>query len=135
MRGFQMIQRPNRMRVRVKNEERKQVLEQAQALGGTISDFVRSRVLEKQIVSKADLQIFAEQTRILNELRRLGGLIKHFHLETQGAYSQDTANAIRALETYAREQECNLIEKGKQNSGNNSADEDAKHTGKLGGDG
>ena len=103
-----MPQRARHIGVRLSDEERKQILEQAQASGFTISNFVRRCILGKQIVSKADLRILAEQTRVLNELRKLGGLLKHIHIETRGAYSQDTANAIRALEAYAREQEKSL---------------------------
>jgi hypothetical protein len=114
-----MTQRARHIGVRFSDEERKQILEQAQASGFTISNFVRRCVLGRQIVSKADLRILAEQTRILNELRKLGGLLKHIHVETRGAYSQDTANAIRALEAYAREQEKSLSRKdrARTNSG------------------
>jgi hypothetical protein len=75
-------------------DERKQILAQAETSHLTVSEFLRRRALGKQIVSKADLLV-------LNELRRLGGLLKHIHLETRGAYSEDTRNAIRALEDYA----------------------------------
>jgi hypothetical protein len=106
-----MSQRAGHIGVRLNDEERKQILEQARASGFTISDFVRRCILGKQIVSKADLRILAEQTRVLNELRKLGGLLKHIHVETRGAYSQDTANAIRALEVYAKEQEKSMSRK------------------------
>jgi hypothetical protein len=52
-------------------------------------------VLGKRVAAQADMAVLAE-------LRRLGGLMKHVHLETRGAYSGLTANAIRALEGYAR---------------------------------
>jgi hypothetical protein len=47
------------------------------------------------VASKADLAVLAE-------LRRLGGLLKHIHNETRGAYSALTAQAIRDLSAYAR---------------------------------
>jgi hypothetical protein len=56
---------------------------------------IRRRVFGKRVVPQSDLAVLAE-------LRRLGGLMKHVHLETRGAYSERTADAIRAIESYAR---------------------------------
>jgi hypothetical protein len=103
-----MIKRSERISVRFSDKEKKQIWEQAAASVYTPSEFIRRCALGRQIVSRADLRILAEKTRILNELRKLGGLLKHIHLETQGAYSQDTASAIQALEAYAGEQEREL---------------------------
>ena len=50
------------------------------------------------MVPKTDL-------RVLAELRRLGGLLKHIHNETRGMYSARTAEAIGALTACARELE------------------------------
>jgi hypothetical protein len=61
----------------------------------TMSEYIRRRVLGKRVVSQADMAVLAE-------LRRLGGLLKHVHLETRGAYSELTANAIRAIESYGK---------------------------------
>jgi hypothetical protein len=47
------------------------------------------------VASKADLAV-------LGELRRLGGLLKHVHNESHGAYSTITAQAIKDLSAYAR---------------------------------
>jgi hypothetical protein len=54
---------------------------------------------------------------VLAELRRLGGLLKHVHLETRGTYSELTANAIRALEAYARELERSHNERNERDGG------------------
>jgi hypothetical protein len=70
--------------------------EQAEVSRLTLSEYVRRRALGKRIVPKTDLSVLAE-------LRRLGGLLKHIHLETQGTYSELTADAIRSLEAYGRE--------------------------------
>jgi hypothetical protein len=63
--------------------------------GLSLSAFVRKRVFGQHVASKADLAVLAE-------LRRLGGLLKHVHNETRGAYSALTAQAIRDLSAYAR---------------------------------
>ena len=81
--------------IRLSEEENKRIREQAEMSHLTVSEFMRRRALGKQIVPKADLGILAE-------LRRLGGLLKHIHNESHGAYSELTANAIRALEAYGR---------------------------------
>jgi hypothetical protein len=59
---------------------------------------------------------------VLAELRRLGGLLKHIHLETRGIYSELTANAIRALESYSRTLERACREKRGKHSENGGID-------------
>ena len=81
--------------IRLSEEENRRVREQAEMSHLTVSEFMRRRALGKQIVPKGDLGI-------LSELRRLGGLLKHIHNESHGAYSELTASAIRALEAYGR---------------------------------
>ena len=84
-----------RLGLRVSEEERLEVLEQAEISQLTVSEYIRRRILGKPIASHADLSVLAE-------LRRLGGLLKHVHNESRGAYSELTANAIRAFEAYTR---------------------------------
>jgi hypothetical protein len=91
----EQAERKIRIGLRVSEAERLEIAEQAEASRLTVSEYVRRRVLGKRIVPKMDLAVLAE-------LRRLGGLLKHVHLETRGAYSERTANAIRALEACAR---------------------------------
>jgi hypothetical protein len=93
-----MITRPFYVKTRLSEEESQEVKGQAEISHLTVSEYIRRRVLGKNVASKADLATLAE-------LRRLGGLLKHVHLETRGTYSQDTADAIRALEAYARKLE------------------------------
>jgi hypothetical protein len=93
-----MIEHTKYIGVRVSEEENRQIREQAEMSHLTISEFMRRRVLGKRIVPKTDLGILAE-------LRRLGGLLKHVHNESHGAYSELTADAIRALEAYGRKLE------------------------------
>ena len=63
--------------------------------GLSASLLVRKRLLGGRVASRADIAV-------LSELRRLGGLLKHVHNETRGAYSSLTAQAIRDLSAYAR---------------------------------
>jgi hypothetical protein len=98
------LERSIRIGLRVSEEERREMEEQAEASRLTVSEYIRRRVLGRRIVPKADLAV-------LGELRRLGGLLKHIHLETRGTYSELTANAIRALEAYARKVERSHNEK------------------------
>jgi hypothetical protein len=89
------IERNIRLGLRVSEEERLEIAIQAEVSHLTASEYIRRKVLGKRVVAQADLAVLAE-------LRRLGGLLKHVHLETRGTYSELTADAIRALEAYTR---------------------------------
>ena len=82
--------------------ERKAVLEQAHACGLTLSSYCRALILGGVVTSRTDLTT-------VNELRRLGGLLKLVHTESRGAYSADTASALadvrRAIARIAAEVE------------------------------
>lgn len=55
-----------------------------------MSELIRRRYFGRPIVANAD-QI------MLRELRRLGGLVKHIHNQSDGAYSEDTAAVLRSI--------------------------------------
>ena len=99
-----MIERPNRITVRFSNEEQELLKEQADAAAITISEYIRRRAFKKRVVSKLDL-------RVLAEVRRLGGLLKHIHVESGGAYSRDTASALHAVNHYISVASKQLIKK------------------------
>jgi hypothetical protein len=84
-----------RVTVRFRKAEYAQVKNYVEISGLTTVAFVRKRVLGQRIASKADLAVLAE-------LRRLGGLLKHVHNESRGAYSALTAQTIRDLSAYVR---------------------------------
>ena len=88
-------QRVKRIYARMTPSEYLELQEQADAAALTISEFVRRRLFGRRIISKVEL-------RVLSELRKLGGLLKHIHNETGGVYSEDTRDAIQALTAYAR---------------------------------
>lgn len=89
------MNREIRVTIRFLHDEHKELQGQADIASLSLSEYVRRRVFGKKVASKVDLKVLAE-------LRRLGGLLKHIHLETRGAYSQDTAAAIQAIEAYVR---------------------------------
>ena len=75
---------------------------QASAAGLSPAAYGRRCILGRRIVARVEIAVLAELRRVQSELRRLGGLLKKTHLETQGVYSKETLAAIRALESYAR---------------------------------
>jgi hypothetical protein len=81
--------------LRLSEAEYSRIADELLVCGLTISAFVRKRVFGARVASQADLAVLAE-------LRRLGGLLKHIHNETRGAYSALTAQAIKDLSAYAR---------------------------------
>jgi len=80
---------------RVSNDEHLLIKEQADIAALTVSEYIRRRTLNKHVASKLDL-------RVLAEMRRLGGLLKHVHVTSGGAYSNSTAAVLRAIEAYVR---------------------------------
>ena len=80
---------------RLTESEYAQISDDLAVCGFTLSSLVRKRLLGIRVASRADLAV-------LSELRRLGGLLKHIHNETRGAYSGLTAQAIKDLSAYAR---------------------------------
>jgi hypothetical protein len=81
--------------VRFTEGEREFLASEADVCGLSLSSLIRQRSLGKRVSAKADL-------RVLAELRRLGGLLKHLHNETQGAYSVLTSNCLKEIAIYIR---------------------------------
>jgi len=79
-----------RLDVRVAPGEKEQLRGIACAAGLGVSDLVRLRALGRPVVSRTD-------ATTIRELRRLGGLLKKVHVDSGGAYSQQTAAALRTL--------------------------------------
>jgi len=80
-----------RIDVRVAHVEKDELRGIARAAGLGISDLVRLRALGRPVVSRTD-------ATTIRELRRLGGLLKKVHVDSGGAYSQQTSAALRALQ-------------------------------------
>lgn len=91
--------RPKRLtahvRIRLTPEEKAQLEAQALLAGLSLSELSRRFLLGRQVQThQALLEV--------NELRRLGGLFKHVHHQSQGAYSQETLQVIRLIEAYLK---------------------------------
>lgn len=79
--------------VRLTAAEKASLQENAEMASLSVSELVRRRALGRPVLAKAD-QV------VIRELRRLGGLMKFVHVESNGAYSDQTAAALRALGAY-----------------------------------
>ena len=73
-----------RIYVRMTEDEKARASALSDEAGLSLSAYVRRRALGLPVHSKADAQT-------INELRKLGGLVKHIHNQSGGAYSVDTA--------------------------------------------
>ena len=82
--------------VRLTSAEKAKLKEDADLAGLSMSELVRRRYFGRPIIASADAVM-------LKELRRIGGLLKHVHNESGGAYSQGTAMALSALTAYIEE--------------------------------
>jgi hypothetical protein len=79
--------------VRLTAAEKARLKEDADLAGLSMSELVRRRYFGRPIIANADAVM-------LKELRRIGGLLKHVHNESNGIYSKDTAGALVALKAY-----------------------------------
>ena len=84
-----------RLDVRVAPGEKAQLRAIADAAGMVVAELVRRRALGRPVVSRTD-------ATTIRELRRLGGLLKMVHVESRGAYSRETADALAALHATIR---------------------------------
>ena len=78
------------VRIRFTPDEKAQAEAFAKEGGLTLSEYIRRRALGLPVQSKADAQM-------INELRRLGGLVKHIHNQTDGVNSKETAGVLVSI--------------------------------------
>jgi hypothetical protein len=95
--------------IRLTSDERKFIASESDACGLTPSSFIRKKSLGKRVSAKTDL-------RVLAELRRLGGLLKHLHNETKGAYSALTSDCLREIAAYIRNLNAELNNRNRGNA-------------------
>ena len=79
-----------RLDVRVAPAEKEQLRRIAAGAGISVAELIRTRALDRPVVSRTD-------ATTIRELRRLGGLLKKVHVDSGGAYSKETASALAAL--------------------------------------
>ena len=92
--------------IRFTSDERKFIASESDACGITPSSFMRKKSLGKRVSAKTDL-------RVLAELRRLGGLMKHLHNETKCAYSALTSDCLKEIAAYIRNLNAELNSRSK----------------------
>jgi hypothetical protein len=71
-------------------KEKDQLRKIAVGAGLHVAELVRLRALDRPVVARTDAST-------IRELRRLGGLLKKIHVDSGGAYRQQTAEALTAL--------------------------------------
>ncbi|GHV51324.1 mobilization protein [Synergistales bacterium] len=82
--------RNGRLTVRFRSDEITELTSQAEYCGLSVSELIRRRAMQKRVVPATDL-------KMLSELRRMGGLLKHLHNESNGLYSRETAGLLSEL--------------------------------------
>lgn len=78
------------VRTRVTATDRAHIARQAEAACLTTSEYIRRCATERVILSRTD-------DVMIRELRRIGGLLKHIHVESAGAYSESTAAGLESI--------------------------------------
>ena len=73
--------------VRWTSEEKERLRDDADMAALSMSALIRARYFGRPVVAHAD-QV------LIKELRRLGGLLKHVHNESGGAYAAETSAAL-----------------------------------------
>jgi hypothetical protein len=76
--------------IRLTAGERAAVAENADTAGLTVSAYCRRLILGRTVHAHVN-------TAVIRELRRLGGLLKAVHVQSNGAYSTTTAAALNDL--------------------------------------
>lgn len=79
--------------VRLTAAEKERLRDDADMASLTMSALIRARYFGRKIVASADVLM-------IKELRRIGGLLKHVHSQSDGAYSHATAAALRDVRAY-----------------------------------
>ncbi len=76
--------------VRLLVDEKVRLRFDADAASMSMSALIRARYFGRPIIAHADMVM-------IKELRRLGGLVKHLHNESGGAYAPETSAALALL--------------------------------------
>lgn len=76
--------------VRLTKDEKDHLKEDAALSGMSVSELVRRRYFGRPIIAHADIVI-------IRELRRLGGLLKHLYLSSNGEHARETLATLNTL--------------------------------------
>ena len=82
-----------RVNLRLPSCEKETISDDADLAGISVSECVRRRYFGLPVTASAD-------KLMIKELRRIGGLLKAVHLESNGAYSNQTAEALAQVSQY-----------------------------------
>lgn len=78
------------IRLRISEDDHVELSHRAGVAGLTVSEYLRRAALSRPIAAKTD-------DAMIRELRRVAGLMKHVWSQGDGLYSEETAEAIRAV--------------------------------------
>lgn len=81
--------------VRLTTEEKAQLKAASDVAAISMSALIRARYFGRKVTSNSDAVV-------LNELRRIGGLLKHIRNENRGTYSQNMIDVIESVQTYMK---------------------------------
>lgn len=82
-----------RVTLRLAADEKDRLKSDAYLAGISVSEVVRRHYFGRPIIANTDLVM-------VKEMRRMGGLMKHLHNESGGAYSAQTSAAINSIVKY-----------------------------------
>ncbi len=84
-----------RITVRLHPDEKARLQEDATLAGVSIGELVRRQYFNRSIQSNVDRVM-------IRQLTKIGGLLKHIHNQSEGAYSAQTAEMLSDLQSYIR---------------------------------
>lgn len=79
--------------LRLTDREKELLREEADVAGIGMSELVRSRYFGREIKARVDL-------KMIRELIKITGLLKHIHTSSGGAYSQQTSEQLKQVKQY-----------------------------------
>ncbi len=84
-----------KVELRLTKQEKAHIREDAKVAGLSMSELGRRRLFGRRIVARVD-------TTMINEALRLGGLLKHIHTESKGAYQEATEKAVIEIQHFIK---------------------------------
>lgn len=80
---------------RISDELQKRLHKEADDADLSISELIRRRAAGHPVIHRTDL-------KMVSELRRLGGLLKHIHNESGGVYAEETLECLHEIKKTLR---------------------------------